>query len=145
MAREAVFDPTDRYVFNEQRQRFDWSLLLNGTVFRYDSRFQLDSACNRLSDLDYLVHRIDAQAWTSVEDMFDPFSEAMGCQRSYGGSVAAFDDVFADVGIFAFGSDPKGQSNIARLRRAPSACPLTIQFSGQSDHVSRISTCRPHC
>ncbi|KAF0957217.1 barstar family protein [Rhodococcus sp. T7] len=112
MAREAVFDPTDRDVFNEQRQRFDWSLLQNGTVFRYDTRFQLDSACDRLSGLGYLVHRIDAHAWTSVEDMFDAFSEAMGYQRNYGGSIAAFDDVFADVGTFDFGSDPNATGTV---------------------------------
>jgi hypothetical protein len=115
MAREAVFDPTDRDVFNEQRQRFDWSLLQNGTVFRYDSRFQLDSACDRLSGLGYLVHRIDAHAWTSVEDMFDAFSEAMGYQRHYGGSLDAFHDVFADVGTFAFGSDPNATGTVLAI------------------------------
>lgn len=115
MAREAVFDPTDRDVFNEQRQRFDWSLLQNGTVFRYDTRFQLDSACARLSDLGYLVHRIDAHSWTSVEDMFDAFSEAMGYRRAYGGSVDAFDDVFADVGTFAFGSDPNATGTVLAI------------------------------
>jgi hypothetical protein len=36
MVRRAVFDPTDRELFLEQRQRFDWSLLHNGHVFRYD-------------------------------------------------------------------------------------------------------------
>ncbi|SEC84530.1 hypothetical protein SAMN04490239_5690 [Rhodococcus koreensis] len=55
MARRAVFDPTDRDLFNEQRQRFDWSLLQNGAVFRYDTRFQLDSACDRLTGLGYLI------------------------------------------------------------------------------------------
>lgn len=36
--------PTDRELFTEQRQQFDWSLLQNGHVFHYDIGFQLDSA-----------------------------------------------------------------------------------------------------
>ncbi|WP_237720535.1 MULTISPECIES: barstar family protein [Rhodococcus] len=106
MGRRAVFDPTDRDLFNEQRQRFDWSLLQNGTVFRYDTRFQLDSAGSRLADLGYVVHRIDAHDWTSVDDMYDAFAQAMAYPRSYGGSTSAFSDVFADVGTYVFGSDP---------------------------------------
>ncbi|PBC37014.1 hypothetical protein CJ179_41775 [Rhodococcus sp. ACS1] len=110
-----MFDPTDRDLFNEQRQRFDWSLLQNGAVFRYDTRFQLDSACDRLTGLGYLVQRIDAHEWSSVEDMFDAFAEAMGYQRAYGGSTSAFSDVFADVGTFDFGSDPDSTGTVLAI------------------------------
>jgi hypothetical protein len=45
MARRAGVRSNRPGLFNEQRQRFDWSLLQNGNVCRYDSRFQLDTAC----------------------------------------------------------------------------------------------------
>lgn len=106
MARKALFDPTDRELFDDQRQRFDWSLLQNGTVFRYDTRFQVDSAGNRLADLGYLIHRIDGQSWTSIDDMYDALAAALGYRRSYGASLDAMSDVFADVGTYDFGSDP---------------------------------------
>ncbi|MFI6432895.1 barstar family protein [Rhodococcus oryzae] len=115
MVRSALFDPTDRDLFNEQRERFDWSLLQNGTVFRYDTRFQLDSACNRLTGLGYLVHRIDANDWTSVDDMYDAFAQAMSYRRSYGGSLSAFSDVFADVGTYNFGSDPETTGTVLAI------------------------------
>lgn len=82
MVRRALFDPTDRNLFDEQRQRFDWSLLQNGAVFRYDNRFQLDSAADRLSGLGYLVHRIDADAWTSLGDMYDALARSLSYPRS---------------------------------------------------------------
>lgn len=82
MVRSALFDPADRNLFNQQRQRFDWSLLQNGHVFRYDTAFPLDSACGRLTGLGYLVHRIDAHAWTSVEDMYDAFAHAIPSTRA---------------------------------------------------------------
>lgn len=63
MARRVVFDPTERELFDEQRQGFDWTLLQSGFVFRYAARFQFDSACTRLTDLGYLVHEFDAQEW----------------------------------------------------------------------------------
>lgn len=106
MVRRALFDPADHDLFAEQRQRFDWTLLQIGAVFRYDTLFQLDSACGRLAGLGYLVHRIDAGDWTSIEDMYDAFARAMSYRRSYGGSLDAMSDVFADVGTYDFGSDP---------------------------------------
>lgn len=115
MVRSALFDPTDHDLFSEQRQRFDWSLLQNGNVFRYDTFFELDSACGRLTGLGYLVHRIDAHAWTSVEDMYDAFAEAMSYRRSYGGGLGAFSDVFADVGTYVFGSDPETTGTVLAI------------------------------
>lgn len=115
MVRSALFDPTDRDLFNEQRQRFDWSLLQNGTVFRYDTRFELDSACSRLAGLGYLVHRIDAHHWNSAEDMYDALSQTLSYPRSYGGSLDAFGDVFADVGTYIFGSDPEATGTVLAI------------------------------
>ena len=106
MAHRGVFDPTDRDLFNEQRQRFDWSLLQNGTVCRYDHAFQLDSACTRLADLGYLVHRIDAHPWTSVGDMHTAFAETMSFPSYYGRNLDALNDVLSDVARFDYGSDP---------------------------------------
>lgn len=115
MVRTALFDPTNRDLFNEQRQRFDWSLLQNGNVVRYDTRFQLDSAGNRLADLGYLVHRIDAHNWTSLDDMYDALAHTLSYQRSYGASLAAFDDVFADIGTYDFGSDPETTGTVLAI------------------------------
>lgn len=84
MVRTAVFDPTDKDGFIEQRQRFDWTLLQNGTVFRYEAAFHLDSACDRLAALGYLVHRIDGDDWTSTGDMYDAFARAMSYDPDYG-------------------------------------------------------------
>ncbi|WP_301850488.1 barstar family protein [Rhodococcus pyridinivorans] len=106
MVRRAVFDPTDRELFIEQRHRFDWSLLQNGHVFRYDTGFELDNACDRLGGVGYLVHRIDAHPGTSVEDMYDALAETLSYRRSYGASLDALANVFADVGTYLFGSDP---------------------------------------
>ncbi|MCA1007241.1 barstar family protein [Rhodococcus hoagii] len=115
MVRRALFDPTDHDLFAVQRQRFDWTLLQNGTVFRYDTHFQLDSACDRLGGLGYLVHSIDARDWTSVEDMYDALAESMSYDRSYGGSLDAMSDVFADVGTYIFGSDPETTGTVLAI------------------------------
>lgn len=106
MVRTAVFDPVDANVFNAQRQRFDWSLLQSGNVFRYDTRFQLDSACKHLGDgLGYLVHRLDAVGWTSVNDMYDAFAHALSYRPSYGRGPDAYEDALSDVAAYTFGSD----------------------------------------
>ncbi|HEY5858291.1 MAG TPA: barstar family protein, partial [Aldersonia sp.] len=106
MARRGVFDPTDRDVFNEQTQRFDWSLLQIGNVHRYDTAFQLDSACLRLTDLGYLVHRIDAHGWVTVADMHTAFAQTLSFPAYYGRNLDAFNDVLSDVARFDYGSDP---------------------------------------
>ena len=115
MTHRGVFDPTDRDLFNEQRQRFDWSLLQNGYVYRYDTAFQLDSACTRLTDLGYLVHRIDAHPWTSVGDMHTAFAEAMSFPAYYGRNLDAFDDVLSDVARFDYGSDPASSGTVLAI------------------------------
>lgn len=106
MARKAVFDPSDRSLFDDQRRRFDWSLLQNGSVARYENAFQLASANDRLAALGYLVHRMDAHTWTSLSDMYDAFADSLSYPRSYGGSLDALSDVFDDVGTYTLGSDP---------------------------------------
>ncbi|WP_306300847.1 barstar family protein [Rhodococcus sp. NCIMB 12038] len=115
MARRAVFDPSDRDVFNEQRQRFDWSLLQNGFVYRYDTRFQLDSACERLTDLGYLVHRIEAHDWASIGDMHAAFAAEMSFPAYYGRNLDAFDDVLGDVATFDYGSDSDSTGTVLAI------------------------------
>ncbi|MFD9664387.1 barstar family protein [Rhodococcus sp. NPDC059968] len=115
MAHRGVFDPTDRDVFNEQRQRFDWSLLQNGNVHRYDTAFQLDSACARLTDLGYLVHRIDAHPWTTVANMHTAFAKAMSFPAHYGRNLDAFNDVLSDVARFDYGSDPASSGTVLAI------------------------------
>ncbi|UNN05037.1 barstar family protein [Rhodococcus opacus] len=106
MVRTVVFDPTERELFDDQRQRFDWTLLQAGFVFRYAARFQLDSACTRLTDLGYLVHELDAQEWACVEDMHTGFAASMSFPDYYGKNLDAFGDVLSDVATFSYGSDP---------------------------------------
>ncbi|MCK8673946.1 barstar family protein [Rhodococcus sp. HM1] len=112
MVRKAVFDPTDKDAFIEQRQRFDWTLLQNGTVFRYETAFHLDSACDRLAALGYLVHRIDGHDWTSTDDMYDAFARAMSYDPDYGRGPDAFVDTLRDVAAFTFGSDPSSTGTV---------------------------------
>nr|WP_246044886.1 barstar family protein [Rhodococcus oryzae] len=106
MTRRPVFDPTNRELFVDQRQQFDWSLLQNGQVFRYDNGFELDSACIRLADLGYLVHRIDGSRWTSADDMHTAFATAMSFPSYYGRNLDALSDVLSDVAAYSYGSDP---------------------------------------
>jgi hypothetical protein len=106
MVRTVVFDPTERELFDDQRQRFDWTLLQSGFVFRYAARFQFDSACTRLTDLGYLVHELHAQEWTCVEDMHTAFAASMSFPDYYGRNLDALDDVLSDVATFSYGSDP---------------------------------------
>ncbi|BAH56153.1 barstar family protein [Rhodococcus opacus] len=110
-----MFDPTDRDLFNEQRQRFDWSLLQNGNVYRYDTAFQLDSACTRLTDLGYLVHHIEAELWTTVADMHTAFANAMSFPAYYGRNLDAFNDVLRDVAMFDYGSDPTSSGTVLAI------------------------------
>lgn len=131
MPRRALFDPTDRELFSAQRQRFDWSLLQNGSVHRYDTRFQLDSAGYLLADLGYLVHRVDGRRWTALSDMFEALAGALGYQPSYGGSVAALSDVFADVGTFTFGSDPGATGTVLAIGGFDTA----VQLDQKSAHL----------
>jgi hypothetical protein len=115
MVRRAVFDPTDRDLFIEQRQRFDWSLLQNGTVFRYEVAFHFNSVCDRLAGLGYLVHRIDGHDWTSINDMYDAFARAMRYDRDYGRGPDAFEDTLSDVATFTFGSDPSTTGTVLAI------------------------------
>lgn len=115
MARESLFDPADRSLFVEQRQRFDWALLQNGCVFRYPTRFGLHSAGNRLAGLGYLVHRIDGSAWTTVDDLHDALASAMSFPAYYGRNPAAFNDVLYDVAEFVYGSDPASTGTVLAI------------------------------
>lgn len=115
MARRVVFDPTERELFDEQRQGFDWTLLQSGFVFRYATRFQLDSACTRLTDLGYLVHEFDAQEWTSVKDMHAAFAASMSFPDYYGKNLDAFNDVLSDVATFSYGSDPAATGTVLAI------------------------------
>ena len=115
MARPAVFDPTDPVLFDRQRQRFDWSLLQNGTVFRFDTVFQLDSACTHLNDLDYLVHRIDGHRWSSTADMYDAFAQVLSYDPSYGRGPDAVADALSDVAAYTFGADPAATGTVVAV------------------------------
>lgn len=116
MPRRAVFDPTDRSVFGEQRQRFDWSLLQNGFVHRYDTGFQLDAACARLATLGYLVHVVDGTGWRDSGDMHDALSEALSFPAYYGRNLDALSDVLSDVAAFAYGSDAASAGTVLAIR-----------------------------
>jgi len=84
-------------------------------VHRYDTAFQLDSACHRLTDLRYLVHRIDAHAWVTVGDMHTAFAQVMSFPAYYGRNLDAFDDVLSDVARFDYGSDPNSVGTVVAV------------------------------
>ncbi|MDZ7910895.1 MAG: barstar family protein [Rhodococcus sp. (in: high G+C Gram-positive bacteria)] len=86
-----------------------------GYVFRYATRFQLDSACTRLTDLGYLVHELDAQEWTSVEDMHTAFAASMSFPDYYGKNLDAFNDVLSDVATFSYGSDAAAAGTVLAI------------------------------
>ncbi|MFI6432270.1 barstar family protein [Rhodococcus oryzae] len=115
MRRGPVFDPLDRELFDTQRQRFDWSLLQNGSVYRYDTRFGLDCASGRLDELGYLVHRIDLQHSTTVVDVHAALADALSFPAFYGKNLDAFNDLMYDVGEFRYGSDPDTTGTVFAL------------------------------
>ncbi len=115
MPRGPVFDPLDRELFDTQRQRFDWSLLQNGSVYRYDTRFGLDCASGRLDELGYLVHRIDLQHSITVTDVHTALAGALSFPSSYGKNLDAFNDLMYDVGEFRYGSDPDSTGTVLAL------------------------------
>ncbi|MET4611081.1 hypothetical protein ABIC28_002062 [Rhodococcus sp. PvR044] len=115
MPRGPVFDPLDRELFDTQRQRFDWSLLQNGSVYRYDTRFGLDCASRRLDELGYLVHRIDLQHSTTVVDVHAALAGALSFPAFYGKNLDAFNDLMYDVGEFRYGSDPDTAGTVLAL------------------------------
>ncbi|SDD23537.1 barstar family protein [Rhodococcus tukisamuensis] len=115
MPRGPVFDPIDRELFDTQRQRFDWSLLQNGSVYRYDTRFGLDCASRRLDELGYLVHRIDLQHSITVTDVHTVLAGALSFPAFYGKNLDAFNDLMYDVGEFRYGSDPDTTGTVLAL------------------------------
>ncbi|MBY6314877.1 barstar family protein [Rhodococcus kroppenstedtii] len=110
-----MFDPTDGDLFAAQRQQFDWCLLQNAFVRRYDTPFQLGSACTRLKNLGYLVHRLDADGWGSIADMHAALADAMSFPSYYGANSDAFKDVLRDVAQFDYGSDPDSTGTVVAI------------------------------
>ncbi|WP_241387685.1 barstar family protein [Rhodococcus sp. CH91] len=63
----------------------------------------------------YPVHHIDAHPWISVQDMYDILAETLSYRRSYGGSLDALADVFADMGAYLFGGDPAATGTVLAI------------------------------
>lgn len=104
MHRKPTFEPTNVDVYEVQKRQFDWSLLQSGNICHYSNRFELDSACRRLQELTYRVHRFDASSWTTINDCLEGMAESLEYSPSYGGSVDALPDVFFDLGTFLIGN-----------------------------------------
>ena len=89
----------------------------------------------RLTDLGYIVHRIDAHPWTTVANMHTAFAKAMSFPSYYGRNLDAFNDVHSDVARFDYGSDPAssgtvlaiaGYDTLARMDRRTAGIVLDI-------------------
>ncbi|EOM77797.1 hypothetical protein DW322_21110 [Rhodococcus rhodnii] len=115
MTRRAVFDPTDRVAFAQRNERFDWNLLQNGVVFRYERRFHLVRAGERLADLGYVVHSLDAEAWASSGDVHDALAAALSSPEWYGRTLDALNDLLRDVAAFDRGSDASSTGTVLSI------------------------------
>lgn len=110
--RAVTFDPTDRELFDVQRQGFDWQLLQISAVHRYRDTFSLDTACGHLAELGYLVHTLDAGNWDTVGDMHTAIAAALSFPSYYGRNLDAFDDLLSDVADYSYGSDPASAGTV---------------------------------
>lgn len=110
--RALVFDATTGPYFQQQWQRYDWRLLRNGHVYRYDDAEALDAAADELASLRYLVHRVDADGWRAAEDLHAGLAGALNFPDYYGHNLDALADAFGDVAQYDYGSDQNATGTV---------------------------------
>lgn len=116
MARALVFDPTAGQAFVEQWQRYDYGLLQNGYVHRFDPADDLSRATGELTRLGYLVHQVDASGWRNAGDLHDGLAGALSFPDYYGRNLDALNDVLGDVAMYEYGSDPDATGTVLAVR-----------------------------
>lgn len=86
-------------------QRLDWQLLQNSHVHRYRDGHALEATCAGLTELGYLVHRLDAQGWADAAALRTALATTLNFPSYYGRNLDALGDVLSDVAEYAYGSD----------------------------------------
>lgn len=81
----------------EDYQRLDYSLLQNGAVTLYWRPAYLDADVEWLTTHGYRVHRWDASAWSSVEQMHDDLARELAFPDYYGRNLDALNDCLRDL------------------------------------------------
>jgi hypothetical protein len=115
MARAPLFDPTTGQEFIDQWQRLDWQLLDDSNVHRCPDDDALEAICAELSELGYLVHRLDAQSWADAAALHTALATALDFPAYYGRNLDALDDVLRDVAEYDYGSDPATTGTVLAL------------------------------
>ncbi|MBN9736779.1 barnase inhibitor [Pseudonocardia sp. P1] len=117
MVRHVLFDPTAPD-HTASYSRYDHQLLMNSFVHRVDDPEVLDAAARRLSELGWVVLRLDAGRWTREADLYDGFAGIFGLPDGYGRSgLDALADALSDVAEFTFGgADPASTGTAVLIR-----------------------------
>lgn len=114
--RALVFDATAGTGFADQARRYDWRLLRNSFVHRYEDAGQLRAASTALAKLGYLVHELDAASWRSSGELHDALASALSLPGHYGRNLDALLDVLRDVAEYLYGSDPSTTGTVLAMR-----------------------------
>jgi hypothetical protein len=115
MVRAVVFDPVGRE-FVEQVRRYDWQLLRDSHVHRYDRADELGGACAALTGLGYRVHELDAERWRSMEDVYEAVAGALSFPAHFGRNLDALLDALRDVAEYEYGGDPASTGTALAIR-----------------------------
>lgn len=106
MGRAVVFDPTGGDEFADRAARYDWGLLRDSFVHRYDTADGLGRGVAALRELGYLVREVDGAGWRSVAEVHDGLAAALTLPEYYGRNLDALLDVLRDVAEYSYGADP---------------------------------------
>ena len=115
MGRALVFDATAGTGFVDQARRYDWRLLRDSFVHRYEDAGQLRAASTALTELGYLVHELDAASWRSTGQLHDALTSALSLPGHYGRNLDALLDMLRDVAEYVYGSDPSTTGTVLAI------------------------------
>jgi hypothetical protein len=83
----------------------DYHLIKNGPVHLFRKDEALDETEAWLARHGYLVHRLDAGAWTNQADFHRNIKAALDFPDYYGHNLDAFNDCLRDVAVYEYGTD----------------------------------------
>jgi len=130
----------------------DFHLIKNGPVLRYEHREELDETATWLSGLGYLVHRLDAGAWTNQADFHRDVAAALDFPDYYGHNLDAFNDCLRDVAMHQYGTSRDATGTVlafaaydAFARREPRAGRLIPRIIERQAHFAMLFGHRMVC
>ncbi|HZZ51096.1 MAG TPA: barstar family protein [Pseudonocardia sp.] len=130
--RTAAFDPTAAGdTATQQWLRYDWRLLREGHVFRYDRADDLAAAGSALGELGYLVRRADAGSWSAKSDVHGGLADALSFPEYYGANLDAFIDALRDVADYSCGADPATTGTVLLIQ----SYQRVVEMDGQFAHA----------